>query len=297
MKKAAFRKRILCDGQVYLLVKDCVNILGVDSIDEYVKDEIEINSFGRCITEDEFNRILKHFPDSPAVTQVTRYDTLDLHIKDIIDLYPFKLMFAKELFEEQAMMMNMSVDDYIDKIDFPNELKREEEKLKCKKTFKEKIRKYQLDIKKGINAVNNIPFEKYGLTLQHLTVIEKDIISFKTYYAGDGIFWWVMPDQLGDDVWEEANVTEDGTILVPSPDYGDGYLKLPKIIERDFRQFSVMDNIMYCLQNLEGKDEWTDSVTIREDGVNIEISKTFLMKLINQKNCRNVYYIEGIPQQ
>ena len=59
--------------------------------------------------------------------------------------------------------------------------------------------------------------------------------------------------------------------------------------------YSILDNILYCLYNINAEDEWTDYIELRKGGVNIEVSKTFLMKLINPNNCSNIYYIEGIP--
>jgi hypothetical protein len=189
----------------------------------------------------------------------------------------------------------LTADEYIKQIDFPNELEKEKELLKIKTDFNEKINKYKEDIEAGKAAVKNIPFDKYGLELQHLTIIEDGKLSFKSYYVGDGIFYFIMPEYMGDDIWEEAE-EKNGTIKMPSADYSDGYFVLSKEVDRDFRKYSVMENIIWCVQNIEGKDEWQDYIEIRKGGVSIDVNKMFLMKLINPRKDGNTYYIEGFPE-
>ena len=298
MKINIFKNRILSEGKVYLLLSDCAEVLeaDVDLIKNCTDNIIKIDPFGECITENEFNYILTHhFPDSCASIQLTNYDTLDLKLKEIVKLYPLKRMFAEDIFKRKSEYFNLSVEKYIEKIDFPEEVDREIEKLNIKYDIKKRIDKYRQEIEQGIKDTNNIPSEKYGVELQHLSIIEKGKIFIQSYYVGDGIFWSIMPEYMMDDIWEDSKILEDGTIYVPSVDYGEGHFTWTKDIKRDFRQYSVLDNILYCLYNIDAEDEWTDYVELRKGGVNIEISKTFLMKLINPRNCSNIYYMEGIP--
>ena len=54
---------------------------------------------------------------------------------------------------------------------------------------------------------------------------------------------------------------------------------------------------MYCVQNVSAVDEFVDFIEIREGGVNIEVSKVFLDKLVNPGNFLDVYYAEGLPEE
>lgn len=299
MKLNIFNRRILYKGKVYLIIKDCAEVLEtkIDAFKSYCTNTINIEDIGECIDENEFNFILKkHFPNAPASIQLTNYQTLDVKVGDIIRFYPLKRMFAEDLFKRQGELYGLSVEEYLEQIDFPNEIEKEKEKLKIKYDIQDKIEQYKKELEQGIKDVNNIPFEKYGLELQHLSIIENGKIFFKSYYVGDGIFWSILPELMIDDMWEDA-LLYDGNLRVPSVDYSCGYMELSKEVDRDFRKYSVMDNILYCLYNIQAEDEWTDYIELRKGGINIDVSKSFLMKLINPKNCSNMYYIEGILER
>lgn len=296
MKLNIFKKRILYETKVYLIIKDCVDVLetNIDTFKSYCNNIINIADIGECIDENEFNFILKeYFSDTPASIQLTNYQTLDVKVGDIIRLYPLKRLFADDLFKRQSEIYGLSIEEYLEQIDFPNEVEKEKEKLKIKYDIQDKIEQYKKEIEQGIKNINNIPFEKYNIELQHLSIIENGKIFFKSYYVGDGIFWSISPELMIDDLWEDATL-KDNSIIIPSVNYSCGYMKLSKEIDRDFRKYSVMDNILYCLYNIQAEDEWTDYIELRKGGINIDVSKSFLMKLVNPKNCANMYYIEGI---
>ena len=293
MKINCFKKRILFEDKVYLLIEDCIAVLETDmaTFKHVCGNIVEIEDVGECIPEDEFNYLLReYFPESSAIEQVTAYETLEMKAKTIFKCYPLKRLFADDILIRQSSEYGMTIDEYIEKIDFPEELEREKARIETKKRISQKIGEYKSEI---IKVRNSIPFENYGIELRHMAILENGCINFATYYVGDGIFYQTTPECIYDDIWEEAEIDENGTIKLPCV---GGELFLSKDIKRDFRKYTFCENINYCLDAVPGKDEWTDYVELRKGGVSISISKIFLMKLINPRNFLNVYYFEGIPE-
>lgn len=296
MQLNIFKNRILSEGKVYLLLSDCADILETttENLEQICKDIKEIGNFGKCITENEFNFIFKeYFPEANTTEQMTTYQTLDARALDIFKLYPIKMIFSEE-FMVKGAEYGLTAKEYIKQIDFPEEISKEKLKLNVKRDIEEEIKNYKIQVEEGIKDVNNIPFEKFGLELQHLTVIDNGHVSFRTFYVGDGIFYSIMPEYMMDDIWEEAE-EKDGIIKVPSVDYTSGYIELSKEVNRDFRKYSVMENIIYCTQNITAIDEWQDYIEYRKGGVSMDVNKMFLAKLINPRSWGNTYFIEGIP--
>ena len=297
MTRNLFKKRLLMDGKVYLFLDDCAEILGADVQTLYnVCDGIVSTTCGQCITEDEFNFVFnEYFPDASAVMQFTTFDTLDVKAGELIRMYPMKRMFAEDMFMMKASALGLTIDEYIESVDYPTELEKERAKMQMRYDIAEKITAYKQAIEDGIKAVSNIPFEKYGFEFQHVAVLEDGHINFKTYYVGDGVFRDVQLELMGDDVWEEAEVRDNG-LFIPSADYFEGGFLLKNTTKRDFRKYSAYENVLYCLDTIPSIDEWTDYIELRCGGVNISLSKTFLMKLLNSKSCPSVYYFDGIPE-
>lgn len=292
-----FKKRLFSEGKVYLLLTDCVGVLetDMDTLLPLCKEIKEIDNLGFFISEEEFNRILKsYFPNTPTVFQITSYDTLDIHIKDILSFYPLKKMLANDFFEWKSQEFGMTIDQYIEKIDFPAEVKKEKAKIQLKDSLEKSIKKYQKTVQEWLALTRNIPYIKFELILQHLITIKKERIFFDTFLTGDGIFWKIIPDMMESDVWEDAFI-DGNTIMIPSVDFTDGYWKLQKEDNRDFRKYSVFDNIVYCIQNLPAKDEWSDEIVFKKGGVNIGVDKIFLMKVINPDSFSDVYFVDGFP--
>ena len=299
MKRKLFKNRIISEDKIYLLLPDCADVLETDlkTLKNCCDNIVDIPPFGECILEEEFNHVFRnYFPESPAVEQISYVETLNGKALEIMNLYSLKRFFFEKIFINNAQNHNMTLDEFIEKIDFPKELEKEKEKIKLKKTLKEQILQYKEELQRGIESVKNIPFEKFGLTLQHISVIQNGHIHFYTYYVGEGIFWWVMPEDMEEENWEEAVMDEDGTIRVPSNGYSDGWLVLEKKVSFDFRRDSVKENIMHCLELVDAKDEWQDSLVLRDGGINIEVDKIYLAKIINPRNFLDIYYFDGIPE-
>ena len=298
MKRNLFKRRLIYDGNVYLFLADCADVLecNIEELRQRCSNIKIIDDLGEFLPEGDFNRVFsENYPDSPAVIQFTSVETLDAKARDLINLYPLKLLFAKDLFEKNSAEAGMSIDEYVEKIDFKEEIEKEKQRLLLKESLQKKCDEYRKEIEKSIVSVGKVPFEKYGLILQHLTILQDGKISFYSFYVGEGVFYHTSPELMEYDVWEEA-VQGDNGIFIPEIDDPKHGWVIPYEGKRDFRKYSVFDNILYCVQNLPAFDEWQDYIGIRDIGINIEVSKIFLMKLVNPASFPDLYYFSGILQ-
>ena len=295
-----FKKRLLCDGKVYLSLPDCAEVLGVDidNLRSVITDNsiVSIDGFGECITEADFNQLLDtQFVNLPIRHQFTRFETLDDKAGVLINMYPLKLMVANDYFKSKAELAGLSVNDYIKQVDFPDELSKTWDVMLSKPLVVEDVDRYRESVRVGFMPIIDF-LKSYGIQLQHLVVWHNGSVSFRSYYVGPGVFWSVDPDLVEDDDWEHAVVREDGTIRVPSESYKNNYFDLTKDVDRDFSQYSVIENLIWCVQNIgDVSDEFSDYVEYNYGGVSFGINKVLLAKLLNPACFKNVYYFDGLP--
>ena len=100
---------------------------------------------------------------------------------------------------------------------------------------------------------------------------------------------------MGNDIWEDAETLPDGSIRIPSTDYKDGCYILPRIVQRNFRQFSPIENILYCLTNVSASEGDGNGIEIWQGGVRLNVEIPFLIAVLNPKNCPDTFLMNGIP--
>ena len=295
-----FKKRLLCDGKVYLSLPDCAEVFGVDidNLRSVITDNsiVSIDGFGECITEADFNQLLDtRFMAMPVRHQLTRFETLDDKAGVLINMYPLKLLVAGDYFKSKATLMRLSVDDYIEKVDFPDELAKAKDEILRELSVSDKVKKYCDALRFAFSDIKCF-LRDHGIRIQHLTTWNKGSIHIRSYYVGQGAFWSFDPDMTLIDYWSSAFELEDGTLRVPSDGYDESYFDLTKDVDRDFSQYSVIDNLIWCVQNINGvSDEFSDSVEYHYGGVRFDVDKIFLSKLLNPSCFKDVYYFDGLP--
>ncbi len=293
-----FPYRVISGHKVLLRLADCADVLHtrVTELQPYCERVEELDGFGPCITEEEFNRIRReHYPAEPVLDQASFFTTLENEAKTLIEMYPLKLAFAEGVFREKASEQGMTVEEYIENVDFPKELDDQREIINKRKTIRMQITEYKRDIANALKKAKNIPIEKFGFTLQHLGCLRDGEVNFHTYLAGRDLFWETSADELRDAAWKEAQVIEGNCFRVPAYDFNDVSIKLPMTGRRDFREHSVQENILYCLENTCGDLEFGDEIFLEGEGVNIGIDMALLAKLVNPGNCADTHMFELIP--
>ena len=300
-KDAPFRTfpyRVISGNKVLLRLADCADVLHTQVTDllPYCDSIKELDGFGPCITEEAFNRIRQeHYPAEPVLDQISFFSTLENEAKTVIGTYPLKLAFAEGLFRKNATDRGMTVEEYIENVDFPKELDAQSEKIKKQKTFRLQIAQYKNDVANALKNAENIPTEKFGFTLQHLGYIRDGEVLFHTFLAGRGLFWETWPDEMRNYVWKDAEMTEGGCFRVPSYTFDDVTTRLPMTGRRDFREHSVLKNILYCLENNCGDQEFQDELLLEGEGVRIQVDLALMAKLVNPGNCADTHIFELIP--
>ena len=266
-----FKKRMIIDEQVFLFTDDCADILGISVSDLYQKtDRIISSERGDLLPETEFNRILQtDFRQMPTCLQITSCETLQAKAENLIRFQPVKTLFT-----------GLHPDgSYEQSEEFRNDLQKEMQKmLRQQPSAEDKILEYRSSLSEGILSVPETI--RKDLQIRTITIIKETHLIFETYCLGKGIFKQVMPEYME----EEFNNPEQNRQPIPG------------LSDRDYRQYSTFDNLIYCLQHIPGLDEWMDYIEIRAAEINVSIDKPFLMKLIHPKSCPDILYFDGIPE-
>lgn len=287
--------KVIKGNEVFVPLSACSQALNIskDALVSMCHNITKFDGMEPCISETEFNRILLQQNARSCNVQLTRVQSLEVEAENIINLYPLKRIFAEQMFAEKGAKLGMSADEYIALVDYPNELENARQKILNTKSIKERIKQIK---KQAAEIVEQIPLETYGLTVQFLTILSADKADIITFLAGQGIFYQYYLNCCEGDVWEESTMDEHGTITVPSFDYKDECFVLSREVDRDFRAFTPIENVIFCVHNIPATNEWTDCLEFKKGGVVCSFYMNVIMKLLNPCNCPHEYWMNGIPE-
>lgn len=310
-KEIKFTTKIFHDNKVYLTLSDVTKALDYKTkqsfIDAHSGIITKIKGIGDCVIETDYNSLL--VKDDKALSkqkhiEVTKVDTLRSKIEMVTSMYPLKLAFGKGYFDLMAKKHGcISVEEYILKYDLPEEeqkcLKEIQEHRESHTYYKEEIAalydKSRLDIDK---------LRQCGLDLQVMTQIQSDgHMDLISYIVGNGVFIEFSSCEYHE--WDKISVDEKGDILVPyfnyddHPEEGEQIINLSeKAIDRDFRNYGIVENLAWCIENLEVEsleDYEYDVFHYRSDTIDFEIGIELLVKMI-KPDSSNTVYVDGIVE-
>lgn len=308
-KEIRFTTKILHGGKVYFVLSDVAKALNYPTKQSFMDSHSDIitriKGIGDCILETDYNSLL--VTDDKALSkqkhmEITKVDTLRSKIEMVTSMYPLKLAFGKGYFEMMARNHGcMSVEEYILKYDLPEEeqkcLKEIQEHRESNTYYKEEVAalhdKSKLDIDK---------LRQCGLDVQVMTQITSDgHMNLISYIVGEGVFLEFSSYDYHE--WDKISVDENGNILVPyfnyddHPEEGEQIINLSDIdVDRDFRKYSVVENLVWCIENLKVdslEDYEYDIFHYRSDTIDFEIGIELLVKMIKQDSSDTVY-VDGI---
>lgn len=307
-KEIKFTTKIFHDKKVYLVLSDVAKALNYSTkqsfADAHSNIITRIKGIGDCILETDYNSLL--VKDDKALSkqkhiEVTKVDTLRSKIEMVTSMYPLKLAFGKGYFDLMAKKHGcISVEEYILKYDLPVEeqkcLKEIREHRESNTYYKEEVQalydKSKLDIDK---------LRKYGLDVQVMTQITCDgHMKLISYIVGVGVFIEFSSYEYHE--WDKISVDEKGDILVlyfneDCPEEGEQIINLSDSgIERDFRQYGIAENLIWCIENLnvESLEDYEYEVFgYHSETVNFEIGIELLVKMI-KPDASNTVYVDGI---
>ena len=297
-----FNTRIFHKEKTYLLVSDVAKALGYKMVEDFIDEHPELITFidqmPKLVSETDFNWLLCN--DAASLKrmehlEITKIDTLRLRTEEHKSLYPLKVMFATEMFKRKASHAGFTtIEEYIENVDYPIEIQKMIEEIQGNKdvirTYKEQILRLQ-----NSEFIDYQLFNKLGLEIQSYTRIKEGKLYLESFIAGKGIFYMIY---LGGDEDYTGVMIEDGEWFVPEYDFTEDkfvrYQIGKDITERDYRQYGVLENVLYVLMNKKIDDAGVDLLECSEAGVKMYISQSEALKIFAPNMYRELLLVEGI---
>ena len=297
-----FKTRIFYENKTYLLASDAAKALGYESTESFIDKNSELivsmDQIPKLISETDFNWLLSN--DAVSLEklkhlEITKIDTLRMKTETHKSMYPLKVMFASEMFKRKALYAGLStVEEYIEKVDYPSEIcemiKEMQKKEDVINAYKEQI--LRLDDSKliDIKLLDNL-----GLEIQNYTRIKEGRAYLESFIVGKGIFYMIYLD--GDEDYTNLTVV-NGELYLSEYDFTKDKFVQCKIGKdpsgRDYREFGVIENILYVLMNKRIDDAGVDLLECSETGVKMYISQSEAIKLFNPNMYRDLLLVDGI---
>ena len=310
-KEIKFATKVFHENKVYLTLSDVTKALNYATKQSFIdvhSDMItKIKGIGDCILETDYNSLLvkdKNALSKQGQIEVTKVDILRNKINMIISMYPLKFAFGKNYFDLMAKKHGcISVEEYILKYDLP------EEEQKCLKEIREH-RENNTCYKEEVSALydeSRLDIEKlrkYGLDVQVMTQITSNgHMNLIPYIVGKGVF--IKFSSYDYHEWDKISMDENGNVFVPYFNYDDHPEEGEKIInlsntdiDRDFRKYSVTENMAWCVENLdvEALEDYEYEVFgCHSDVIDFEIGIELLVKMIHP-DASDTVFVDGIVE-
>lgn len=299
-----FNTRIFHKDKTYLLVSDAAKALGYEStadfMGKYSELIVSMEQMPELISETDFNWLLSN--DAVSLEklkhlEITKIDTLRLKTENHKSFYPLKVMFASEMFRSKALSAGLStIEEYIEKVDYPSEICEMIKEMQKGKdvihTYKEQILRLQ-----DSQLIDYQLLDKLGLEIQSYTRIKDGRVYLESFIAGKGIFYMIYLE--GDEDYTNLAVV-DGELFLAEYDFTEDKFIQCKIgkdpSERDYREYGVIENILYVLMNKKIDDAGVDLLECSEPGVKMFISQSEAIKLLNPNMYRELLLVDGIVE-
>lgn len=303
-----FNTKIFHNSKVYLKVSDVAKVFNMKVADFKTLhlDIIEkITSCGDCILETDFNKLLSD--DNNAMNrqeqlEITNVETLRTKIDAVISLQQFKILLSRNILKQVAYIKGCkSIEEYITKYELPEEMNKS---LKELLQNHERNTDYKAMIDYTFHKISDFDIEKiraFGLDVQVLTTIKCDgRIDLDVFVVGKGVFHRVT--DLGNyELWNKLNINNNGDLILPFCAYDAYDSNNPEEIEinisqsgidRDFSKYGVIDNIIWCIENLkvtEIEDFEYDVIGCDLDTVQFSVPIELLIKMIRPDAVSTIY--------
>ena len=284
-----FDTKLILNDKVYLSLKDIYKIVPADDMNV---DDFEIlvrNLKATCgeifVPEEDYNTAIvqneKYYEYTKGREEITKVSSLStiLNTDD----------FLRALFSAFNHGMPLSSDK-----DYESLKKDVECDIVSTKYFDKKMETLN---NKDLFNIDHL--RELGLDVQYITEVSPEgRVGLDVYVVGEGFFYYLFFDDndYRDEKWETATLTENGDIHLERDqiDTPETEKTIKRNGNRDFRKYSVFENVLWCLQNCEVAHDWTDELTVNEDGIYCPANIDLIAKILNPKMpCSGRYYFEG----
>lgn len=280
--------KILKGRKVYIPVSE----LKKKSIDiQFPRNVVEKSDLGDMVPESVFNLYLTSDDEllrkNDGYVEMTKVKSLSCEIEDLIHIRPLQMMFLRS----QTGMDEETALKEIEK-DTEKSIERTIALLMTEKPdLTDSFKKTVSLLEEHGKCIEEI-LGKYGLSLQFLTEIHNKA-GLICFLAGENVFYQVYLDDWEKEDFERVRVDGD-KITIPEPQEYEDTVEKVTDYGRDFRKYTVRENLAWCIQNLPLENEITDEVNYRKDSISFFVNIVLLVKLFNSASFPDVLFIDGI---
>ena len=302
IKPVEFEVKVVFKGEVYLRVADVCKVFGYKTqkafIADYSDKVIKIKGCGNCIKQSDYNEMLEADEDVYAkqeMKEVTKVSDARIEYNGSKKMMGLKMIFG---LQGLALAKHMSVDEYIEKIELP---KNREQAVSDVLNSKNNYATYVKDIAKIKDAFSDV--EQYGLQLRFVTKESERNIDFRAYLVGNGVVLDVtnFDDCLECCEYDKLYINEAGNLILPFYNWDEGLkgeINLSETkIDRDFRQYGMVENLLYLAQEQIAYKSTLDGdyISYDEDVLSLYIETEFVLAMMKPEDSRYTYY-SGIAE-
>lgn len=302
-KAVKFNTKIVQDNKVYLPLSDVVKALGckrLDFINEH-SQLVEKISGVLCVQETDYNNLLvenESALSNQGQIEVTMVETLRSKVDTVMSFQPLKFALARDYLQMKAVRTGCkSIEEYV----LVNEIPGEKQKALIELVQKKENNSSYKNMLEYLQDKEKIDIDKirsFGLDVQYLTSIKNDgKVKLEVYVVGQGVFCEVY-DMCNYEQWNDMYIDDNGDIILPWCAYDSNnpeeiMINLSKTgIDRDFSKYNVVENILWCVENLGVKvlEDYECSVfSMFSDTIKFDMPLELLVKLIRPDAVDTIY--------
>ena len=308
-KTVDFETKIFHKGCVYLKVSDVAKALNYhkqqDFINEYPQLIKKISGI-QCINEFDYNNLLS--ANNEALSrqwqiEITKVETLRSKVNSMINIKSLELV---ELCANNYLNIMVdktgckSPEEYIMMHEIPEEKKRILQQLMQTNEHRNKSYHDKAEYLHDKEQFDIDIIRYYGLDVQFLTGIDGNgEMNLEAYVVGKGVFYNVT--DYGDyALWNTLYTNKEGDVILPWYNYNSNNTRMINLsrnnIDRDFSKYNIVENILWCIENLDVKalEDYEYSVfEYKDDTIDFCISLELLAKMI-RPDAVDIVYVDGI---
>lgn len=308
-KEIKFTTKIFYDNKVYLKLSDVAKALNYHKQQDFINDYpqlIKKISGIQCINEFDYNDLLSANNETlsrQGQIEITKVETLRSNIDSMIDIKSLEMTCPSNYINIMADKTGCkSPEKYIMMYEIPEEKKKILHEFmrtneNRNRSYRDKVQ-YVLD--KEQFDINIIRY--HGLDVQFLTSIDGNgEMSLEAFVVGKGVFYNVT--DYGDyALWNALHTNKEGDVILPWYNYNSNNPKTLLInlsktnIDRDFSNFNVVENMLWCIENLDIKaleDHDCSVFGYKDDTIDFCMSIELLAKMI-RPDAVNIVYVDKI---
>lgn len=308
-KAVNFETRILHEGKVFLKVSDAAKALNYHKQQDFINDYpqlIKKISGIQCINEFDYNDLLSANNEAlshQGQIEITKVETLRSNIDSMIDIKSLEITCPSNYINMMVAKTGCkSPKEYIMVHEIPEEKKKILHEFMRTNEHRNKSYHDMVEYLSDKEQFDIDIIRYHGLDVQFLTSIDGNgEMSLEAFVVGKGVFYNVT-DYSDYALWNALHTNKEGDVILPWYNYNSNNPKTLLVnlsksnINRDFSNFNVVENMLWCIENLDVKalEDYGCSVFgYKDDTIDFCMSIELLAKIIRPDTV-NIVYVDKI---